>query len=332
MIRPGLSSSSGCRRVAGLILPLLLGCATPRSTEIGGSVPPNSRIDDAIAIAIPVLERTDPEAADRWRRWLRTPGSRRSIRGTDDHPMSVRTLPGIFEATAYAAPILDARRHRDAVHRHPILGDPVDVTDPRALPVRRSVAELAGISIPVLGWIADGLDAYLAEVNGSTALRFADGRIECLAWSRTNEREYTSLGRRLVETGLADAENIDLDVIRARHREDPDAVEGLMLDNDRVVFFEVVPESAWPRASTGVRLIPRHAVAVDPEVIPLGSVLLLEGADLPPTVMVAIDIGGAIRGRRLDLYFGAGDEALRAAGRLKTAIRVSILEPAIRSP
>ena len=99
----------------------------------------------------------------------------------------------------------------------------------------------------------------------------------------------------MVDTGLADADSIDLDVIRDRHAEDPETIERLMLDNDRVVFFEIVPASTWPRASTGVRLVPRHTAAVDPNVIPLGSVLLIEGDDLPPTVVVAVDIGGAIR-------------------------------------
>lgn len=313
-----------------LLVRAFAGCTTTTSQEIAGTSPPNTRIDEAVSIAIPVLERTDPDAAARWRDWLAGPTTTRSIRGTDDRPMSLRSMPGTFEATAYAAPILDARRTRDPIHRHPILGDPTQLTDPRSLPIRRSIPEVAGTTVPVLGWVADGLDAYLAEVNGSTALRFPDGTIECLAWSRTNERAYTSLGRRMVDIGLADADSIDLDVIRDRHAEDPETIERLMLDNDRVVFFEIVPASTWPRASTGVRLVPRHTVAVDPKVIPLGSVLVIEGDDLPPTVVVAVDIGGAIRGRRLDLYLGAGDSALQEAGRLKTDLRVSILEPAPR--
>ena len=309
---------------------MLAACTMTATQEIAGTSPPNTRLDEAITIAVPVLEETAPDIAASWRDWLASPATDRSIRGTDDRPMSLRSVPGTFEATAYAAPILDARRRRDAIHRHPILGDPRQITDPRSLPIRRTIPEVAGTTVPVLGWVADGLDAYLAEVNGSTALRFPDGTIDCLAWSRTNERNYTSLGRRMVETGIADEDSIDLDVIRDRHAEDPETIERLMLDNDRVVFFEVVPASTWPRASTGVRLVPRHAVAVDPKVIPLGSVLVIEGDDLPPTVVVAVDIGGAILGRRLDLYLGAGDDALREAGRLKTDLRVSILEPALR--
>lgn len=329
MTRPRFATSSRVF-VAVLLLHPFVACTTTPPREIAGTSPANTRIDEAISIAVPVLEKTDPDAAARWRDWLAGPPANRSIRGSDDRPMSLRSMPGTFEATAYAAPILDARRTRDPIHRHPILGDPTQLTDPRSLPIRRSIPEVAGTTVPVLGWVADGLDAYLAEVNGSTALRFPDGTIDCLAWSRTNEREYTSLGRRMVDTGLADADSIDLDVIRDRHAEDPETIERLMLDNDRVVFFEIVPASTWPRASTGVRLVPRHTVAVDPKVIPLGSVLVIEGDDLPPTVVIAVDIGGAIRGRRLDLYLGAGTDALREAGRLRADLRVSILEPALR--
>jgi membrane-bound lytic murein transglycosylase A len=180
----------------------------------------------------------------------------------------------------------------------------------------------------VLGWVANALDAYLAEVNGSVALRFPDGEVRCLGWSRTNERTYTSLGRRFIEEGLADPASIDLGVIRDRHRTDPATVQRLMLDNDRVVFFEPVPADRWPRASTGARLVPRHAAAVDPSVIPLGSVLVIEGPNLERRLAVAMDIGGAITGRRIDLYLGAGDAALAEAGSIIEEVTVSILVPA----
>ena len=44
-------------------------------------------------------------------------------------------------------------------------------------------------------------------------------------------------------------------------------------------------------------------------------------------------VGGSaqtILGRRLDLYLGAGPNALQEAGRLRTDLQVSILEPAPR--
>ena len=74
-----------------------------------------------------------------------------------------------------------------------------------------------------------------------------------LGWGRTNERPYTSLGRLLVEGGHAEASEMDLQLIRRLHRDDPAMVERLMMENDRVVFFDVVDADAWPRAASGVR-------------------------------------------------------------------------------
>lgn len=51
----------------------------------------------------------------------------------------------------------------------------------------------------------------------------------------------------------------------------------------------------------------RGSIAVDPAVIPLGSVLWIEGYGYG----VAMDRGSAIRGDRVDLFFNTRDEAIR---------------------
>jgi membrane-bound lytic murein transglycosylase len=310
-----------------ILLVSVAGCAT-QTVDLEGTAAPNVRIVEAVDTAIPVLAATDPESAARWRRWIDTNPQQNSIPGIVD-PMVIRSIPGNFKITAYAAPILDARREADEVYRYPILAAPPPEIETATLPTRRQLADGSVIFTDILGWVANGLDAYLAEVNGSTALRFPGGELECLAWVRTNEREYTSLGRRLVDEQLADLATIDLDVIRTLHDADPETVERLMLDNDRVVFFEVIPADRWPRASTGVQLIPRHALAVDPEVIPLGSVVMIEGLGGTPIIAVAVDIGGAIKGRRLDLYLGAGAAAVAEAGRLVDSVQISIIKPVL---
>lgn len=51
----------------------------------------------------------------------------------------------------------------------------------------------------------------------------------------------------------------------------------------------------------------RGVAAVDPEVIPLGSVLFVPGYGYAR----AEDTGGAIKGNRIDLYFESKDEAIK---------------------
>ena len=230
--------------------------------------------------------------------------------------------------TAYAAPALEARRQPTPRFRVPVRGLPRGYVSGDPLPTRREMLDSPGDMI-VIGWVANPLDAYLAEVNGSVQLRFADQSIACLAWARTNDHPYTSLGRLLVERGHVAADEINLAAIRDMHAKDPELVENLMLENDRAVFFETIDCMDWPRASTGAVLRPGRSVAIDPEVIPLGSVLMLETTMADGTifrqVVAAVDTGGAIIGNRIDLYLGVGPDALARAGQQNQSARIKRL-------
>ena len=57
--------------------------------------------------------------------------------------------------------------------------------------------------------------------------------------------------------------------------------------------------------STGERLTANHSIAVDPDVIPYGTVVTINGQEY-----VAEDCGGAIKGNRIDVYFNNHSEAL----------------------
>ena len=50
-------------------------------------------------------------------------------------------------------------------------------------------------------------------------------------------------------------------------------------------------------------------VAVDPRIIPLGSKILIEGLD--GTVFTALDTGGGIKGRRVDVWYSTDWDALQ---------------------
>ena len=61
----------------------------------------------------------------------------------------------------------------------------------------------------------------------------------------------------------------------------------------------------------------RGVLAVDPEVIPLGSIVWVPGVGY----VVALDTGGAIRGNRADLFMSDRDSAIRW-GRKTVKVRV----------
>ena len=58
---------------------------------------------------------------------------------------------------------------------------------------------------------------------------------------------------------------------------------------------------------TGTKAQEGRTVAVDPDVIPLGSTVIIDGQEY-----VAEDVGGAIKGNRLDIFKSSHDEALQA--------------------
>ena len=61
----------------------------------------------------------------------------------------------------------------------------------------------------------------------------------------------------------------------------------------------------------------RGAIAVDPNVIPLGSKLYVEGYGYG----LAIDTGGLIKGKRIDLFFPTREEALKW-GKRKVEVKI----------
>lgn len=58
--------------------------------------------------------------------------------------------------------------------------------------------------------------------------------------------------------------------------------------------------------STGVTAQANRTIAVDPKVIPYGTTVLIDGNEY-----IAEDCGGAIKGKRIDIYFDTHQEALQ---------------------
>lgn len=75
--------------------------------------------------------------------------------------------------------------------------------------------------------------------------------------------------------------------------------------------------------SKGHPPIEGNTVAVDPTVFPYGTLLEIEGLG----VRLASDCGGAIKGKRLDVFFDSHERALRFG---KKVLKVRIFDAAMR--
>jgi len=188
-------------------------------------------------------------------------------------------------------------------------------------------------------WIKDPTDALFIQIQGSARVRLEDGLMVRLNYDSHNGYPYTPVGRILIERNLVPRDQMSMDRIRDWIRANPDGAKELRRQNRSFVFFRIVGlgEDREALGAQGVPLTAGRSIAVDKGLHVYGTPFFIE-ADLPidtarPStpfrrLMVAQDTGSAIVGpARADIYWGAGDQAGRIAGRVRQAGRFTMLIP-----
>lgn len=178
-----------------------------------------------------------------------------------------------------------------------------------------------------LAYVADPVDVFFLQVQGSGRLRFEDGRVEHVLYDADNGRAYTAIGQTLAGMGLIDPANVSMQSIRAFLHDNPELLSKILNMNHRYVFFRLADEG--PFGSMGHRLTPMVSLAVDRTTFPMGSVALFSTTfpggqsredaargDVLKGIGLAQDTGGAIKQRRVDIFCGSGEKAALTAGHL----------------
>jgi membrane-bound lytic murein transglycosylase A len=264
---------------------------------------------------------------------------------------SNETDAGLF--TGYYEPEMDGALHRGGRYQTPIISFPPAFAAARAagrtLPTRSEIEDdLASGRLDAdalaLVWLADPVDAFFLHVQGSGRVRLEDGRVMRLAFAAKNQRDYTSIGKVLIERGAIPRDEVSMQTIRAWLEAHPQEVRPLLRRNDSYIFFKSLEAHAdlGPPGAEGVSLTPMRSLAVDRSVHPLGSLFWLEtSAPIPHQagsapfrhLMVAQDTGTAIRGvQRGDVFWGPGQDAAEIAGRMKEPGRLIALLPRRLAP
>ena len=264
--------------------------------------------------------------------------------------------------TGYYEPLLDGSRTRGAPYVVPLHKPPADLLTidlgslypelatlrlrgrllatergPRVVPYW-SRAELTEERLrgAELLWVADPVEAFFLQIQGSGRVRLPDGAQVRVGYADTNGHPYRAIGRILVERGELTLEQASMQGIAEWARAHPQRVGELLNQNPSYVFFRELPlgdPDAGPLGALGLPLTPGYSVAVDPRFIPLGAPLLL--ATTHPTtgaplqrLMLAQDTGGAIRGPlRFDFFWGFGAAAAAPAGRQRHDVQAWLLVP-----
>ena len=205
--------------------------------------------------------------------------------------------------------------------------------------IERGAAPLAN---KALAYVADPLDAFFLQIQGSGRVELPDGGVMRLGYADQNGHPYRAIANVLIARGEMTLEQASMQSIRDWARGNADQLSALLDENPSYVFFREIPAPATgsldasidgPLGSLGVPLLARRTIAVDARAIPLGSPVWLatrqpsSGAPLERLV-IAQDTGGAIRGAvRADFFWGAGEESALEAGRMRESGRLWILWP-----
>ena len=178
-------------------------------------------------------------------------------------------------------------------------------------------------------YLHDPVDVLFAQIQGSARIRLEDGAILRVNYDSHNGWPYTPVGRVLLDQKLMNRDQVSMQSIRDWMQTNPDQAKDIRRQNKSYVFFRITDLATEDEAvgGQGVPLMPGRSIAIDRALHAYGTPFFIQ-ADLPianqktgtkfDRLMIAQDTGSAIVGpARADIYFGAGDEAARIAGRIK---------------
>ncbi|MPZ58855.1 MAG: lytic transglycosylase [Rhizobiales bacterium] len=202
---------------------------------------------------------------------------------------------------------------------------------------------LAGQGLEIC-WIKDPIDAFVLQIQGSARIKLDTGKTMRLNYAAHNGHPYTSVGRILIQRGLVPKAEMSMDRIREWMQTNTDEGKDLRRENRSYVFMREtgLADDVEPTGAQGVSLTPGRSIAVDRKLHVYGTPFFISadlpiGSEQPATpfrqLMVAQDTGSAIVGlARADIYFGAGEEPGRIAGRIKQQGRFVMLVPRAIDP
>jgi membrane-bound lytic murein transglycosylase A len=238
---------------------------------------------------------------------------------------------GLF--TGYYEIELNGSRQRRGRYQTPIYRRPPEL----GAATRYSRAEiedgaLSGHGLELL-WVADPIDAFFLEIQGSGRIRVSNGDTVRVGYDGQNGQPYVPIGRLLVERGVIPRSEATMITIRDWMNRHPEAGAALRRENPSYVFFRELSGDG-PIGAEGVVLTAERSLAVDRAFIALGVPIWVEAderfASAAPVrrLVVAQDTGGAIKGPvRGDLFWGTGSAAAWRAGVMNAYGRYFLLLP-----
>ena len=245
--------------------------------------------------------------------------------------------PGLF--TGYFEPELDGALRPSSRYRYPLYRQPPEVQSESLWLTRREIEtgpamQNRGLEI---AWVDDPVELFFLQIQGSGRVRLPDGSTIRVGYGGSNGHTYRSIGAELVRRGIYNLHQVSAQVIQNWVRRNPLEGQELLYHNPSYVFFRKIDDlksHKGPRGAMNRSITAKRSIAVDPSFVPLGAPVWIEKEGNAPIhrLMIAQDTGSAIKGaQRADIFFGTGDDAGRAAGRLRDPGRMMVLMPIQRA-
>ncbi|MEO0686184.1 MAG: murein transglycosylase A, partial [Cyanobacteria bacterium J06649_11] len=235
--------------------------------------------------------------------------------------------------TGYYKPIYQASRKPTAEYRYPVYRLPDDFkTWNKPHPTRLELegadalqADQGRLKGLELYWLKSRIDAFIAQVQGSAVLEFADGSTTSINYAGNTDHEYVSLGKELIKDGKLEQEGITLEKVINYLEENPKSQDEYLPRNPRFIFFRDTKDAA-AIGSLNVPVTPERSIATDKSLMPPGALAIIRAPfpfinqgkieqRLVSRYVLDQDTGGAIKSPgRVDYYIGIGKEAGDRAG------------------
>lgn len=241
--------------------------------------------------------------------------------------------------TGYFEPELKGSRQKTDRFKYPIYAMPEEARDTKLWYSRRQILEgrvLEGRGLEI-AWVDDPVELFFLQIQGSGRVDLPGGQKLRVGYAGANGHTYRSIGAELVRRGTYESHQVSAEVIKNWVRRNPEQGRELLFHNPSFVFFREVsevPAHMGPLGAMNRSVTTMRTIAVDPAHTPLGAPVWIEKDGKEPLrrLMIAQDTGSAIKGaQRADVFFGTGNKAGRAAGKLKDPGRMIVLLPIQRA-
>ncbi|MBL0318816.1 MAG: murein transglycosylase A [Alphaproteobacteria bacterium] len=185
-----------------------------------------------------------------------------------------------------------------------------------------------------IAWVDDQVRLFFMHVQGVGTLLLDDGDTMRVGFAAKNGHPYTAIGKVLKDKGELNADSVTAPSIMKWLYDHPDQAQDIMNNNASYIFFRKTLSSG-PLGAQGVPITGERSIAIDHDYIPFGMPVWVETAIPYPggpkpyhRLVLAQDSGSAIKGpARVDIFFGAGQDAEWKAGNLKGKGNIYLLIP-----